>query len=372
MLLSLLGITFSCFLIYHFSKQFEVASLYLGRFMSAGVRGATLNAVSSSLPELFTAMLSLFFFADKEGFAFGVGTAAGSAVFNAAVIPALAIFAFLIRHTRHLKANKKIILRDGIFLLFAELFFLYCILQGTLSIAMMALLVSVYFLYTMTLYFSSKNGKEVEDYEHIDVQQINIWRAILTLNFSDFFMIRNKRITTAVAIKIALGAIAGMGIACHFLVESCYHLADVFAISPYFTAVLFAAAATSVPDTVLSVRDALSGRVEDSLANALGSNIFDICIGLGLPALLFIIFVEPISFSPSLLENLVMLEVFLIGITLAVLLIFTLSKTLSKRHAFVLIGLFGFFVVMLFFQIQDNPITKDVFSSVNHAIQAVL
>ena len=372
MLLSLIGITFSCFLIYHFSTQFEKASLFLGRNMSAGVRGATLNAVSSSLPELFTAMLSLFFFADKEGFAFGVGTAAGSAIFNAAIIPSLAIFAFLFRHSRKLKTNKKAMLRDGIFLLFAEAFFLYCILQGTLSIATMFLLISIYLLYTLTLYFSNQNWKKSKEYQHKKIEKTDLLKSILTLNFASFFIIRNKEMTTPVALKIALGAIVGMGIACHFLVESCYGFSEIFEISPYFTAVLFAAAATSVPDTVLSIRDALAGRIEDSLANALGSNIFDICIGLGLPALLFIIFVEPITFSSTLLENLVMLEIFLIALTGIVLLIFTLADSLKKRHATILAGLFGLFILMLFFQMQKNPVTQEIFSQVNLAIQVIL
>lgn len=301
MLVSLLGICFSCFLIYHFSIQFEKASLYLGRYMSAGVRGATLNAVSSSLPELFTAFLSLFLFADKEGFAFGVGTTAGSAVFNIAIIPSLAILAFLFRHSRHLKTNKKVMIRDGIFLLFAEFFFLFCLVQGTLSAEMMGLLVAIYLLYTMTLYFSS--GGKVEEYIEPEIKKISFFGALLKLDFASFFLARSKIMNTSTAIKIALFSILGTGIACHFLVESCYSLSDVFQISPYFTAVLLAAAATSVPDTVLSVRDAFAGRIEDSLSNALGSNIFDICVGLGLPALLYVLFVSPISFEASMLSN---------------------------------------------------------------------
>lgn len=351
MLLSLLGICFSCFLIYHFSTQFEKASLYLGRFMSAGVRGATLNAVSSSLPELFTAFLSLFLFADKEGFAFGVGTAAGSAVFNIAVIPCLAIFAFLIRHRRSLKADKRVMIRDGVFLLFAEFFFLYCLWQGMLTPALMGLLVALYVLYTITLYFASNGGK-AEEYTFIKTEDTNKWGDLLKLDFARFFLNGKGMMTTPIALKIGFFAILGTGLSCHFLVESCYHLADVFAISPYFTAVLLAAAATSVPDTVLSVRDAMGGRVEDSLANALGSNVFDICIGLGLPALLYVLFVGPITFGGALLNSLVTLEVSLIIITMVSLGIFLFSKHLKRIDAVLLGLLFAGFIGVVIAQMH--------------------
>ena len=57
-----------------------------------------------------------------------------------------------------------------------------------------------------------------------------------------------------------------------------------------FVAVILASAATSVPDTVISVRDAKQGNYNDAISNALGSNIFDICFALGLPLFLFCIF----------------------------------------------------------------------------------
>ena len=41
--------------------------------------------------------------------------------------------------------------------------------------------------------------------------------------------------------------------------------------------VIIAAAATSVPDTILSIKDARKGNYNDAISNALGSNIFDIC-----------------------------------------------------------------------------------------------
>ncbi|MBN1784006.1 MAG: hypothetical protein JW812_03500 [Alphaproteobacteria bacterium] len=207
----------------------------------------------------------------------------------------------------------------------------------------MGLLVAIYALYAITLYFASRGGK-VEEYMFIKTEKTNSWGDLLKLNFANFFLKGKGEMTTAIALKVAFFAILGTGVSCHFLVESCYHLADVFQISPYFTAVLLAAAATSVPDTVLSVRDALGGRVEDSLANALGSNVFDICIGLGLPALLYVSFVAPITFGGTLLNSLLTLEIALIMITSIALGLFLFAKNLKRFHAILLGMLFAGFI----------------------------
>ncbi len=50
-----------------------------------------------------------------------------------------------------------------------------------------------------------------------------------------------------------------------------------------FVAVVLSAAATSVPDTIISIKDARKGNYDDAVSNALGSNIFDIAFALGCP-----------------------------------------------------------------------------------------
>ena len=66
-----------------------------------------------------------------------------------------------------------------------------------------------------------------------------------------------------------------------------------------FIAVILASAATSVPDTIISIRDAQNGNYNDAISNALGSNIFDVCFALGLPLFLYCIIYGPITMSPE-------------------------------------------------------------------------
>ena len=88
-LISMYVIAFAC-------DSFEPAADYLGTEvykMGPGIRGASIEAVASSLPELFTTLFLLFAHQDQDGFSAGIATCAGSALFNGAVIPAICIFA---------------------------------------------------------------------------------------------------------------------------------------------------------------------------------------------------------------------------------------------------------------------------------------
>ena len=60
-IISSLGlILITCIIIWRACDGFEMASNYLGRNMKEGIKGATINAIGSSLPELFTTLFFLF------------------------------------------------------------------------------------------------------------------------------------------------------------------------------------------------------------------------------------------------------------------------------------------------------------------------
>jgi len=57
-------------------------------------------------------------------------------------------------------------------------------------------------------------------------------------------------------------------------------------LGPIIMGVVFLAAGTSVPDAISSVVVAREGMGGMAVANAIGSNVFDICLGLGIPYLI--------------------------------------------------------------------------------------
>ena len=104
-----------CIIIWRASDGFEAASEYLGRNLKDGVRGATINAIGSSMPELFTTFWFLFVLHDKDGFASGIGTTAGSAIFNGMIIPAIVILAVIgYGLAKRVTVSKKVIAQPAI------------------------------------------------------------------------------------------------------------------------------------------------------------------------------------------------------------------------------------------------------------------
>ena len=139
-----------------------------------------------------------------------------------------------------------------------------------------------------------------------------------------------------------------IGLACIVLIHSCELLSEELGIAPYFIAVVLASAATSVPDTILSYRDAVAGEYDDAVANALGSNIFDICFALGFPLFAFTLFNGPIIMTPETVANVAELQASLVILTIIAFLIYYFNNGLKQIHAFLLLGLYLLFIGFIF------------------------
>jgi len=348
MALALIGILVSMLVIWRACDGFEAATAYLGRHLSDGVRGATFNAIGSSLPELLATSVALLFYADKSGFAFGIGTTAGSAIFNSAVIPSLVIGTVLFAGLA-LKVNvsRKVILRDGISLLLCEFGLIYLLTSAELAWYHGAILCGMYANYVGFLFATMNRGlTEAEPYEDEPENGHNRLASLATLNLRNF-LLGARELTTGRSWLLLIFATLFIGGACHILVESCFMLGEAFKIQTYFVAVLLAAAATSVPDTIISIKDAKAGQYDDAVANALGSNIFDICVCLGLPLLVFCLLTgETISIGGD-TTNVAELRVLLLGMT-GVIFLMMLKSSLGFGTSAVLfmlyVGFVGFIV----------------------------
>ena len=69
-----------------------------------------------------------------------------------------------------------------------------------------------------------------------------------------------------------------------------------------FVALNLASAASSFPDTIISIKDAKKGNYDDAISNALGSNIFDVCFALGFPLFIFTLINGPIVMSEDIID----------------------------------------------------------------------
>ena len=351
MMISIAIILFAMLVIWRASDGFEAASEFLGRNLTDGVRGATINAIGSSMPELFTTFFGLMLLQNTENFAFGIGTTAGSAIFNAMIIPAVVIIAVISSGmTTKVNVSRKVILRDGLSLLAAEALLIIVISGSTLFWWHGVILMAMYGLYVIIMFRtmgqdSSEDEKEEEEEEQ-EERSGNLAKALLTLDLETVF-VGSKKIATGSAWTLLLVAMCIIGGACLGLVHACEGLAMEMGIAPYFVAVVLASAATSVPDTIISYRDALNGEYDDAVANALGSNIFDVCFALGLPLFVYTVAYAPIEMPLETVQNVAELRVSLFLLTALAFLIFYFNKGLGYLQAVMLLSIYVLFTVFI-------------------------
>ncbi|BEP28894.1 sodium:calcium antiporter [Helicovermis profundi] len=228
------------------------------------VRGATFDAIASSFPEFATAMIAVLIY--KEFTDVGVPTIAGSGIFNVLLIPMFSIIAF--KGALALKVDKKNIYRDMFFYILALTVLGSFMFLGQFTYITGLVLLLVYvgyivFLHRQTLEHRA-NGNSVEEEEDDDDDDMS------------YFAILGWIIVTMAFVWISVDAI----------IASAGVVALTFGIPKFITSVIIIAAATSIPDTLLSVKSAKKGDADGAISNAVGSNIFDICICLGFPMLI--------------------------------------------------------------------------------------
>lgn len=364
-LLGILAIIFCCIVIWKASDGFEVASEYIGRNLNDGVRGATINAIGSSMPELFTTFFFFFYYAffkeslseASDGFAGGIGTTAGSAIFNGMIIPAVVILAVIgYGLARSVTVSKKVILRDGLSLIVAEFFLILLISGTTLYWWHGLLLMAIYGIY-ITIMLKTMSAKIHSDEEETETFYENdsdrpLWYQLITINLAPIFIAGSINKKNAWFLLIA--SMLVIGLACFLLVLSCDQIALDMGVEPYFVAVILASAATSVPDTILSYRDALGGEYDDAVANALGSNIFDICFALGFPLFVFTLLYGPVQMSPSTIENVTELRVLLLSLTIIAFLIYFVGRGMGRFKAFLLLLIYILFSFYIYAKATDQ------------------
>ena len=361
-IIPLILIIFSSLIIWKASNGFDDASSYLGRNLTEGVKGATINAISSSMPELLTSIFFLLFLKDSEGFSGGLGTVAGSAVFNAMVIPALSIIAVVYYGiSKTIEVSKKVIYRDSIALITLQIALIFIIYYQLLNIIGGTILVSLYLVYVIYMISSMKSNPSdntITNIRNESEQNINRFISFLKLDFSNA-LIGNKNINNTKAILLLFISLLFMGGSCLVLVWACELIGEsqysIFGFENLkgldlpisIVAVIIAAAATSVPDTILSVKDAIKGNYNDAISNAIGSNVFDIGFALGFPVLMFSVLYNPIFLTESVQEFSLKIMIVLLVLTILTFIILISNKKIGLSRGILLLMLYLFFITYM-------------------------
>ena len=282
------------------------------------IRGATFDAVSSSFPEFTTAMVAVLVYKNFNDV--GIPTVAGSAIFNILIIPMASIFAFKGAKIA-LNVDKKVALRDMGFYIVSIVALTWFTYSGSYGMVSGIVLISIYAAYLAVLYFQAKKhmleNTEPEVSEEEESCEDMSYSKILMVSAASMFAIW---LSIDAMVQSAVVVSAGLGI------------------PAYIVSVIILSGCTSIPDMLLSMKSASKGDADAAISNAIGSNIFDICICLGVPMMLAGQSI-PANFS----QNIGVLG-FVFGSMALTGLLITGQKDVGKRHALAMFSLYVVFV----------------------------
>ena len=287
MIYIILKIIVATYILWKISSSFDLAANYLTRDIGEGIKGPTINAIASSLPELFISSMFLFYYGDVRGFSAGYATIIGSSAFNITVIPVVSfLVVFYKRKVNNFKIDKSIIKQDGIYLIGAIILLMGGLFYG-IHLYFTYVLIIYYIFYVRSLYLSRKDNKTDVDKDNVvSVEGSDgIFLDILNLKLFRFFS--DGKVNSITSLVLIILSVLLIVFSCDMFITSTEFISRRVGVNLFFVSFFIASIASSLPDTFLSVKDAVNGKFHDSFSNAYGSNMFDICIGLGLPLLVY-------------------------------------------------------------------------------------
>jgi len=270
------------------------------------VVGASVAAMVSSAPEMGTSIFSVV-----EGHPdIGIGTIIGSAIFNISLLIALSFW------VRKCVLDEKVLKRDGAYYLFVVIVTIVTIMDGVLTQWEALTWFLLYVVYFIWLFRDAITGKFVpkEEFEYVPTKKAVFYTGI---------------------------GIGGIALTADVMVRSTVHITNSLGISEALFSLIIIAIATSIPDLFVSVEAARNGMGSLAVSNAVGSNIFDILAGIGLP----------FSFvaATSVYGNIGLSAIYLLVSVFVFLGVITFRKSLGKKEACVLAAVYlsYLFIVIL-------------------------
>jgi cation:H+ antiporter len=282
------------------------------------VQGAVIAAIGSSFPELSSTVLATLV---HGTFDLGVSAIVGSAIFNILVIPGIAGFV-----GGRLAWSRSLVYKDAQFYITSVAVLLLAFAMAvvyhpqdgeplvgivTRPIALLPVL-----LYGLYLFLQHQDAM---DFDGAPVPEgLDAWREWIRLGIS--------------LVVIVVGV--------EGLVRAAIGLGEWFETPPFLWGLTVVAAGTSVPDMFVSLRAARQSDGVVSIANVLGSNIFDLLIAV--PAGILIAGAAPVDFSVA--------APMMGFLTLATVLLFTVLRvrlSLNRIEAALLLLLYAVFIAWM-------------------------
>lgn len=276
------------------------------------VIGLTIIAFGTSSPELVVNIQAAF--EGKPGIAYG--NVIGSNIANIALIIGLASL------IRPIKVNVKLVKTDLFILIGASALLIILILDGKLSRLDGIVLFSGIILYNVaTIYFARRENKKILG-DATPKKQRKTWMDVLFIG----------------------GGLAILIVGSDLFLRGAIHIAKTFNVPDGIIGITLVALGTSLPELATSVVASVRNEADISVGNAIGSNIFNILMVLGVAAV-----IAPINVSA---ENTGVNIYDLASMTLIALFIYPLARigmNFSRVKGLILLA---FYIIYMLYQYE--------------------
>jgi cation:H+ antiporter len=246
-----------------FLDSAEKIGLSLG--LSPFIVGVTIVGLGTSFPELFAALMAVFQGANE----IVAANAIGSNISNI-----LLIIGFSAVAGGGLVVTKNLIDLDLPMLAAGTVLLLGVIYDQNITQGESILLVASYLVYFLYTIFhketGSKKGKDC-------VSKKDIKESISTKNKKLLVTWKDYALLFLGVICLILGA--------KYMIQSVIELSAIFSISPAIISITAVAIGTSLPELIVSLKAARSGKSEVAVGNIFGSNAFNSLMVIGIPGL---------------------------------------------------------------------------------------
>lgn len=253
--------------------------------ISPFIIGVTIVAIGTSFPELASSLAAVI----KGETEVVAANAIGSNIANILLIVGLAAVL-----ARILIVKRSLIDLDAPLLAAASVLFIFISWDRKIVFGEGILLILAFLIYLLYTIFQRK-GEEEETPEIVEVLPSRVERrkreakTILEIP-------KKEKLSSKIFLFLIFGAV-GLIIGSNYTIESMIKISDSLKISSSLIAITALAIGTSLPELVVSIRAAAQKKYEIALGNIFGSNIFNILIVVGIPALIRPLTVDELTFT---------------------------------------------------------------------------
>lgn len=219
--------------------------------MSPFLIGITIVGVGTSMPELVSSLFAVFGSVTE----IVVANALGSNVANILIIVSLSVLV-----ARNLTVSKNLIDLDIPILIASTALFYLAAYDGKITLIEALLLIASYVSYILFTIFIKETHEQAEDLNHLEKAKNKdyLWLIISLILIS---------------------------VSANYLIDAVVAISDILKIAPAIISITAVAVGTSLPELFVSVKAAKAGKSEVALGNIFGSNVFNILMVVGIPAL---------------------------------------------------------------------------------------